>query len=173
MRASPKCEVGASRHLTGRTPFSGRSTANFGQNFFSPSFKGNRATQKTRNGVACKFVTRSFFGDIFKSMKIELICVPPGGGEAHYTIDVEMPAIPRPGDYITLSSPGKVGTSDFIVRRTWWLIEEQGDQPCKTNSACVEVEFAEGPFSSEEHLRWCDIYERRKGERREFEATAY
>lgn len=52
-------------------------------------------------------------------IKARLIFVPPGGGESDYGLHFELPEIPRPGDYITItrgsSSPE---TEDFIVRRT-------------------------------------------------------
>ena len=36
-------------------------------------------------------------------MKVHLAFVPPGGGETDYAIEFDMPAIPRAGDYISIS----------------------------------------------------------------------
>lgn len=106
-------------------------------------------------------------------MKIYLTFVPPGGGETNYEIEVDLPAIPQAGDYITiwrhLGSEEQQGTEDFIVRRTWWMLDHgkaQGE-PTTTRKIFVEAEFAIGQYSSSAHKRSA-------GERAQhFEATAY
>lgn len=110
-------------------------------------------------------------------MKARLVFVPPGGGEAEYTLEFDLPAVPRSGDYISIKRPGQNGTEDFMVRRAWWwlwtpevnaaVIE---DEPMigQVEDLVVECEFAIGPFSDEQHLRTAQGY----GAKR-FEDTAY
>ena len=115
-------------------------------------------------------------------MDVRLVFVPPGGGEADYSLDFDLPAIPRPGDYITVMRPNQSGTEDFIVRRTWWTLEYP-EAPMIQNSknavrgsaksVAVECEFAKGNYSSEAHKKACDAYEQRGGTVSEFDASAY
>lgn len=93
-------------------------------------------------------------------MKIRLVFVPPGGGEADYSLEMDVPAIPKAGDYISVAREGNQGrTEDFIVRRTWWAFEcgSEGQNGKATNIA-VECEFAKSPYSSEDHVRACERY---------------
>jgi hypothetical protein len=115
-------------------------------------------------------------------MKATLVFVPPGGGEADYSLDFELLGVPQPGDYISITRPEMTGTVDFIVRRSWWHLDYPSNAPYKSSndttcgkmkSIVVECEFAVGPYSSEEHKRSCEAYKNRKGELPEFEATAY
>lgn len=115
-------------------------------------------------------------------MKVTLVFVPPDGGEADYQLDFELPAIPQTGDYISVMRPGRDGTSDFIVRRTWWHLDYPNNELYGTagNSAfgtvrsiVVECEFAEGSFSSEEHKRSLEMYKNRSGKLKEFDNSAY
>lgn len=101
-------------------------------------------------------------------LKVHLSFVPPGGGESDYSLAMNMPALPRAGDYISVQRPpfqGKeehVGLQDFIVRRVWWSCEYPDDgsgthtaenQPVGSCEAWIECEFAIGPMSSEAHKR--------------------
>jgi hypothetical protein len=114
-------------------------------------------------------------------MKMELNFVPPGGGETDYTMDVDLPAVPRPGDYISVSGfdPDVMpsgGTRDFIVRRTWWYIQIRSGEDAvgKPTTTVIECEFARGLVSSEDHKRACDIYdERGKGPVKSFDHSTY
>jgi hypothetical protein len=123
-------------------------------------------------------------------IKVTLTFVPPGGGEAEYCLDMNVPEVPRPGDYITISRKDATasGTEDFIVRRSWWHFEypdsklsHSGDDTAvgKVTGITVECEFARGPFSSEEHKRGCDMYQHRHAEYgkhpavKDFESTCY
>ncbi len=51
-------------------------------------------------------------------MKMSLAFVPPGGGEADYGLDFDLPGIPQPGDYISITREGEegTGTEDFLER---------------------------------------------------------
>lgn len=95
-------------------------------------------------------------------VKVRLLFVPPGGGEVDYGLHFELPEIPRPGDYITITrGSGSSESEDFIVRRTWWLlnypdtpgIEAKPTDEGRVKEIYVECEFAIGPFSSERHKK--------------------
>jgi hypothetical protein len=102
-------------------------------------------------------------------MKVTLVFVPPDGGEADYSLDFDLPGVPQPGDYISITRPEEQGISDFIVRKSLWHLAYPGNE----QSIVVECEFAKGPFSTENHVRSCEMYKSRKGKLREFEDTAY
>lgn len=114
-------------------------------------------------------------------MLVRLVFVPPGGGEADYSMDFELPAIPRAGDYITIRRGEKPKTEDFLVRRTWWYLrypETEGfsakeGEHGEFYQAAVECEFAIGPFSTEDHTNACHRYKNKTGHLREFDATMY
>ncbi len=122
-------------------------------------------------------------------MLAHFVFVPPGGGEADYSLYFEIPGVPQPGDYIQIVVDGETGTSDFIVRRTWWTLKHpnvdwptftditKGDVPPAyvglTHRVTVECEFAKGPFPTEDHKKSCEMYAHRKGAVPEFEESAY
>lgn len=121
-------------------------------------------------------------------IKVRLSFVPPGGGEADYGLTMNMPALPREGDYITVMREYKeppsddyLGSEDFIVRRVWWQCSypddgrhhhEAGKEPVGTCEVNVECEFAIGPYSSPAHKRGANTAKAR-AEVKEFEATNY
>jgi hypothetical protein len=102
-------------------------------------------------------------------MRIRLVAVPPGGGEADYSLEMECPAVPQVGDYITVmreyanSAPDQdhVGTEDFIVRRVRWGFtwpdngqhyHTSGQEPVgEVDVIVVECEMAIGAYSSPAH----------------------
>jgi hypothetical protein len=52
-------------------------------------------------------------------IKVQFAFVPPGGGETDYTAEFDLPAVPRPGDYVSIrDSKEAAGVCSFIVRRT-------------------------------------------------------
>jgi len=102
-------------------------------------------------------------------MKIKFVFVPPGGGEADYSLEFELPSVPQPGDYISINEKGQKGTSDFIVRRSWWILNSGGEGIGTTDTVGVECEFAIGHYSSDSHKKVCSSYKDVK----EFEATAF
>jgi hypothetical protein len=113
-------------------------------------------------------------------MKATLMFVPPGGGEADYSLLFELPSVPQRGDYISIRRHDQQGTEDFVVRRSWWYLEHPETGAYETTRRAgsmaelgVECEFARGPYSSEEHRRECDAYDRGGREVQRFEATAY
>ena len=107
-------------------------------------------------------------------MKVNLSFVPPGGGESDYSLPMEMPDIPRAGDYISVQREGHSGTENFIVKRTWWNLHfDEKTGAGATTEIWVECEFAMSPFSSESHKRSCEMYASRKGKLNEFDVSMY
>lgn len=112
------------------------------------------------------------------------VIVPPGGGEAEYSLPMLIPALPREGDYVSLIrnregpvARADVGSEDFIVRRVWWVFEVPDDGTLfytvgtaplgRVSGISVECEMAKGHYSCERHVRACGP------EARTFEASAY
>lgn len=93
-------------------------------------------------------------------MKVRFCFVPPGGGEQDFGMEVELPAVPRIGDYIVIERELKgdsLGTNEgFIVRRNWWKINESG-----LRELVVEAEFAEASFATEDHQASLKMYANR------------
>jgi hypothetical protein len=71
--------------------------------------------------------------------------------------EFQLPELPRPGDYLTISGPDDRAPlgEDLVVRRVWWLL----DRPAAGTSAgdeaagqlvevFVECDLGEGPYSS-------------------------
>ena len=117
-------------------------------------------------------------------MRIRLVAVPPGGGEAEYALEMESPAVPGVGDYVTVmrkyqgeTPAGHFGTEDFIVRRVRWgftwpddgkLYSASGEEPVgQLDALVVECEMAIGAYSSPAHRRGAGR------EAQEHEASAY
>lgn len=120
-------------------------------------------------------------------VQVRLSFVPPGGGEVDYGLTMELPALPRSGDYISIKREGPPtntefsGSEDFIVRRVWWYCSYPddgkythlvGNEPIGTAEVNVECEFALSPFSSEDHKRSAKTGKRRS-DPQEFEDTNY
>ena len=121
-------------------------------------------------------------------VRVRLSFVPPGGGEADYGLTMDMPALPREGDYISVRrewvvdpKPDYVGSEDFIVRRVWWLCKYPDDgkishvagaEPVGVAEVNVECEFAISPYSSKAHKRGANTAKKRT-EPQDFEETNY
>lgn len=121
-------------------------------------------------------------------IRVKLSFVPPGGGEVDYGLTIDMPALPREGDYISVMreggpdrGPDYVGSEDFLVRRVWWFCKypddgrfshEAGKEPVGKAEVNVECEFAVGPYSSPAHKRAAGTGKARAPVQ-EFEATNY
>lgn len=107
-------------------------------------------------------------------MKVNLSFVPPGGGKTEDSITVELPEIPRQGDYISVTRKGQTGTENFIVKRTWWNIAVDGSKPAASAKEIrVECEFASSPLSNDTHERACRDYQARTGKLLKFDASMY
>jgi hypothetical protein len=116
-------------------------------------------------------------------MKARFVFVPPGGGEADYGLDFDVPAPPQNGDYISITRPDDPArTVNFIVRRTWWSLHYPGTETYKTAGSgptgrvvdvMVECEYAKSPLSTDAHLKMCEAYANRGTPPREFDNSAY
>ncbi len=83
----------------------------------------------------------------------ELAIVPPGGGEVDHSMLIELPEMPRPGDWIARVDPsGDAGTVDYIAGRANYVIEKDGETLQKI---FIECEMAIGPYSSKTHKSEC------------------
>ncbi|MDB5344245.1 MAG: hypothetical protein JWP89_2622 [Schlesneria sp.] len=112
------------------------------------------------------------------------VFVPPGGGEADYSLDFEVPGVPQRGDYVQVWIDGQDGTRDFIVRRTWWQLGHpdvgpyvsSGNGPQvhgRTKGLMIECEYSEGPYSNDGHKRAITANQNPEQELTKFEATAF
>lgn len=107
-------------------------------------------------------------------MKINLSFVPPGGGKIEYSLVMDMPEIPRLGDYISITRPGQTGAETFIVKRAWWNLEVDESKPkAAVKEIQVECEFAVSKLASEDHRRTCQDYHARNGRLLEFDVSMY
>ncbi len=116
-------------------------------------------------------------------MKIRLVVVPPGGGEADYSIFIDMPAIPAAGDYIGVIVPGDQGGRSFVVKRTWWTVTSAADDEGyieagkekygSTDEISVECYPASGPYDSASHKRVVAMYEARGKGKIELDESMY
>jgi hypothetical protein len=112
-------------------------------------------------------------------MKATLVFVPPEGGDAEYYLQFELPSVPQPGSYISITRPDQLGTEDFIVRRSLWHLEHpttgaygEGETGAM-RELYVQCEFARGTYSSDEHRRTCDDFERGGRAVQSFETSAF
>ena len=107
-------------------------------------------------------------------MRVNLSFVPPDGGEQDYMMPIELPHIPRCGDYISIAREGSGGTEDFIVKRTRWNIQTDPDANIpKLESVWVECQFAVSATSSDNHRASCERYRTKTGVSLGFEDTMY
>lgn len=114
-------------------------------------------------------------------VECRLVIVPPGGGEADYSLDFDLPAVPRTGEFISVSRDDReYGYECFYVRSVWWEMSYPSsaaiatkDQKGKIKMIAIEAETARGPHMTKEHERMCDAYEARGKKPREFDATMY
>ncbi|WP_016952961.1 hypothetical protein [Anabaena sp. PCC 7108] len=106
-------------------------------------------------------------------MKVTFSFVPPGGGEANYELEFDLPAIPQPGDYIKIMRDSEEGEESFIVRRTWWNLNSSKSGNNLKNIV-VEAEFAEGAFmDSASHKLSLETYASRGFKVKTFDKSTY
>jgi hypothetical protein len=98
-------------------------------------------------------------------VKIILVAREPDSTKVDFSLEFELPAVPRQGDYISVSRPDvhEPFGEDFIVRHVWWRLrhsETHGYSTTETPGEFVEVfvecDPATGPYSSQ---RWRDMLE--------------
>jgi hypothetical protein len=116
-------------------------------------------------------------------MKVSLIFVPPGGGEADYQLEFELPGIPQKGDYIAIQRDpaNDPGFETFIVRRTIWQLKYPPSEAVtaapgehgKVGTIWVECEFARSPLMTKAHAQTCEMYQARGKNVPDQEDTAF
>jgi hypothetical protein len=115
-------------------------------------------------------------------MFVRLVFVPPGGGEADYQLQFDLPAVPQKGDYISVmrAGTGDLGYETFIVRRTMWELKypaAEGPFAAEDEhghgSVWVECEFARGAMMCPSHERVCAAFARAGFAVPEQEETAF
>ncbi len=93
-------------------------------------------------------------------MKYELVIVPPGGGEADYTVTIhDAIYIPRAGEYISLVGDEAGRRSVFrvlYVTAQAVRLERQGEY--KEEAPVVQAEFVRHPYQSDAHARSIEMY---------------
>lgn len=115
-------------------------------------------------------------------MKVRLVVVPPGGGEADYSIFIDMPAVPSAGDYIGALLPGQPGGTSLFVKRVWWTVQSVEDRLSMTagterhgttEEIAVECYVAKGFYDSDEHKKVIAMYAARGKPPIEFDESMY
>jgi hypothetical protein len=99
-------------------------------------------------------------------MRIIVIVREVGRLKPDYSLDFDVPAIPSPGDYLSIHRPDKPKPygEDLIVRQVWWRLEHpetsgfgSGEPKIgKVEEIYVECDPAVGPWSSDQ---WRDSLE--------------
>ncbi len=92
-------------------------------------------------------------------VEILVVIREPGALKPDYSLKFSVPALPRPGDYISIHRPNKPDLfgEDCIVRRVWWRLEHPETAPVATGAEkiggvieiFVECDPAIGPYASD------------------------
>lgn len=92
--------------------------------------------------------------------RVTIVVREVGRLKPDYSIDFELPGVPRPGDYVSVQRPDKPEPygEDLIVRQVWWRLKHPetggfGSEPPKVGSLTeilVECAQAIGPYSSDD-----------------------
>lgn len=93
-------------------------------------------------------------------MKYELVVVPPGGGEADYTVTIhDAIYIPRVGDYISLVGDQSGRRSVFrVLYVTAQAVRLPQEGNYKEEPPVVQVEFVQHPYQSDAHAESIKMY---------------
>ncbi|MCD0459966.1 hypothetical protein U8335_26765 [Roseiconus lacunae] len=111
-------------------------------------------------------------------MKVRLVIVPPGGGEAEYSRELELEELPRVGDRITLRDPTQLeqGTyatlSQFTVGSVDWAFSLEDDLT-ELMEVVVECRYALSFRSSERHKTIYNSLVKRYGIENKLDETMY
>jgi len=100
-----------------------------------------------------------------RSVRVRLSVCEPGEQKPDFSLAFDLPAVPRPGDYISLHREDKKTphTEDLIVRHIWWNLEttetrtsssEDEERVGNLREIGVECEMALGPCSTD---NWHDM----------------
>ncbi len=113
-------------------------------------------------------------------VRVNLVIREVGRLKPDYSLDFELPEVPRPGDYISIHRPDKPKPygEDVIVEKVWWQLEHPetsgfgstAPKIGKLEEITVECKPAIGPYASD---HWRDIHKaaRERGEVPEFEVA--
>mgnify|MGYP001159261070 FL=1 len=105
-------------------------------------------------------------------MKAVLSFVPPGGGEQDFMLEIELPGVPRVGDYIVIETDREDDSEGFyqgfIVRRNWWRIRDGA-----LHRLVVEAEFAKTSWPTKAHTASLEMYSKRGHQPQDMQSSGY
>lgn len=93
-------------------------------------------------------------------MEVNIVIREPGRLKPDYSMLFELPELPRPGDYISVTRPDEPEpySEDFVVRAVWWRLHHPETEAVTSKPKTgglreifVECEIAVGPYASD---RW-------------------
>jgi hypothetical protein len=98
-------------------------------------------------------------GGEIKMPKVTIVIRELGRAKPDYSLDFDLPELPRIGDYLSIHRPDKPEPfgEDIIVRRIWWRLEHPETRTVTSGTPkigglkeiMVECEPAIGPYSSD------------------------
>lgn len=114
-------------------------------------------------------------------IRVTIVVREIGRLKPDYSLDFDLPEVPRSGDYISIQRPDKPEPfgEDLIVRKVWWRLDHPetngfgSDQPKigSVREMVVECEVALGPYSSDDWRRLAEGAKSRGLEIEEFEVA--
>jgi hypothetical protein len=111
-------------------------------------------------------------------MKVCIFVREAGGLKPDFSLEFDLPAIPKPGDYVSIQRPDEPAPygEDMIVEQVWWRLKHMvtaafESQPREAGTVAeivVECSPAIGPWSSD---KWKDSLKdgRERGDVGEFQ----
>jgi hypothetical protein len=104
----------------------------------------------------------------------------PGKLKPEYSLEFELPQLPRIGDYISIHRPDlrqPLG-EDLVVRAVWWRLEHPETHGFPTTSTAgkvaeifVECDVAIGPYASEHWRKKVDVAKKKGVEVTKFQVA--
>jgi hypothetical protein len=101
-------------------------------------------------------------------IKVCIIIREPGRTKPDYSLDFNLPTLPRKGDYISVQRPDKPSPwgEDMIVREIWWRLNHpetggsSSSQPKvgAVHEIMIECEPATSPYSSDNWKKYVEGY---------------
>lgn len=92
--------------------------------------------------------------------EVTVVVREPGRKKPDYSLPFDLPALPREGDYLSISRPDTPApwSEDLIVRKVWWRLSHpetngvSSGEPLRgiSDEIFIECEIAEGPTSSDQ-----------------------
>jgi hypothetical protein len=100
-------------------------------------------------------------------VEVTIVVRELGRSKPDYSLKFSLPALPRPGDYISVFRPDKPRHSeDVVVRKVWWhlhhgetrgVVSNNDEIVGRVKDIVIECEQAIGPYAGD---RWRDVLER-------------